>query len=93
ERLFWLTCDDMQRQWFAHTLADRGLRWEQARTHLEKEFGNPFYVWQKKDEHRHLAQRPDESIYLFLERYQEVSYEANLASDQDLVYHYGHRPH
>ncbi|KAF7721391.1 hypothetical protein EC973_004805 [Apophysomyces ossiformis] len=88
EQLFWLTCDDTQRQWFARTLADRGLHWEQACTHLEKEFGNPFYIWQKKDEHRHLAQRPDESIHLFLERYQEISYEANLASDQDLVYNF-----
>ncbi|KAF7720674.1 hypothetical protein EC973_006544 [Apophysomyces ossiformis] len=70
------------------TISDRGLHWEQARTHLEKEFGNPFYFWQKKDEHRHLAQCPNESIHLFLERYQEVSYEANLASDQDLVYNF-----
>ena len=88
ERLFWLTCNDTQRQWFEKTLANKGLSWSEACAQLEKEHSNPFYVWRKKDEHRHLAQRADEPIRMFLERYQEVSYEANLKHDQDLVYNF-----
>ncbi|KAI8364627.1 uncharacterized protein BYT42DRAFT_550258 [Radiomyces spectabilis] len=88
ERLFGLTCDDSQRQWFSRTLADKGYTWEQAMARLEREFGNPFYIWRKKDEHRHMAQKPNESIRLFLTRYQEVSLEANLQQNSELVYNF-----
>lgn len=86
ERLFLLTCDETQHQWFARTLTNRQLTWSQVCACLEKEFGNPFYLWSKKDEYHQLVQRPDESVRMYLERYQEAAYEAILKQDQELVY-------
>ncbi|KAI8365210.1 uncharacterized protein BYT42DRAFT_649142 [Radiomyces spectabilis] len=88
ERLFWLTCDGSQQQWFSRILADKGLSWKQAAARLEKGFGDPFYLWRKKDEHRHLLQRSGEPMHLFLERYQEVSSEARLPQNQELIYNF-----
>ena len=88
ERLFWLTCDELQRSWFARTLADKGLTWKQVRNHLEKAFGNPYYAWKKRYEARSMRQKKGEQLRLYTERFQEVTFDAGLEDGAELVWNY-----
>lgn len=88
ERLFWLTCDDLQRSWFGRTLAERNYAWQQVREHLEKAFGNPYYLWKKRHEVRNLHQKPGESLRLYTERFQEIAFDAGLEDGEELVWNY-----
>ncbi|OAD65738.1 hypothetical protein PHYBLDRAFT_175911 [Phycomyces blakesleeanus NRRL 1555(-)] len=86
ERLFRLTCDDMQRLSFERTNAGKGLTWKEIREKLELEYGYPQYVWAKRFALKSITQRHDESVKEFSERYRGAAHAADLHNEDELVW-------
>ncbi|KAI9018549.1 hypothetical protein CLU79DRAFT_293694 [Phycomyces nitens] len=86
ERLFPLTCDKYQKQWFNRNLRNHQLTWHQVRQRLESEFGNAYYIWVKRHETRNIRQKRNEPGIVYADRFLEVAFDAGVEDGKELAW-------